>query len=93
MSKASWMDNHLTDLIQPPSLRAPEVIIGADWGTGADVWSAACVASSCSYGLDPCFIGNPDLYRYLSFCKAGCCSKVGRARMAHGRPKKITWPR
>jgi len=44
--KASWVNNHLTELIQPPSLRAPEVILRANWGTSADIWSAACVVSS-----------------------------------------------
>lgn len=51
--EASWVDNHLTELIQPPSLRAPEVILGAKWGTSADMWSAACVVSTLAsrYGL------------------------------------------
>ncbi len=44
--KASWLNNHLTELIQPPSLRAPEVILRANWSTSADIWSAACVVSS-----------------------------------------------
>lgn len=44
--KASWVDNHLTELIQPTSLRAPEVILRANWGPSADIWSAACVVSS-----------------------------------------------
>ena len=30
--KVSWVDNHLTELIQPTSLRAPEVILRAKWG-------------------------------------------------------------
>ncbi|KAJ3493433.1 hypothetical protein NLG97_g4736 [Lecanicillium saksenae] len=28
---ASWFDRHLTEWIQPPMLRAPEVILGAEW--------------------------------------------------------------
>lgn len=42
ISLASWVDNHLTEWIQPPSLRAPEVILGIPWNTKVDLWSAAC---------------------------------------------------
>lgn len=41
--KASWIDKHLTELIQPCSLRAPEVILGAEWDTTTDIWNAGCV--------------------------------------------------
>lgn len=47
--KASWVDNHLTELIQPPSLQAPEVILRANWGTSVDIWSAACVVSPVTF--------------------------------------------
>ncbi|KAH8919547.1 kinase-like protein [Atractiella rhizophila] len=29
--------------IQPPALRAPEVLLGAEWDTKADVWSVGCI--------------------------------------------------
>ncbi|XWX00235.1 hypothetical protein V2A60_008255 [Cordyceps javanica] len=40
---ASWRQNHLSDLIQSPALRAPEVTIGAPWDTGVDIWSLGCL--------------------------------------------------
>lgn len=43
---ASWHDKHLTEWIQPPSLRAPEVFLKASWSYPADIWSLACVVRS-----------------------------------------------
>ncbi|OBT42067.1 hypothetical protein VE00_07458 [Pseudogymnoascus sp. WSF 3629] len=40
---ASWVDKHLSDRIQSPHLRAPEVTLGAPWGTGVDIWSFGCL--------------------------------------------------
>ncbi|KFZ11572.1 hypothetical protein V502_07494 [Pseudogymnoascus sp. VKM F-4520 (FW-2644)] len=40
---ASWVDKHLSDRIQSPHLRAPEVTIGALWGAGVDLWSFGCL--------------------------------------------------
>lgn len=40
---ASWIDNHLTEVIQPVLLRAPEVIIGASWGPPVDIWNLGAV--------------------------------------------------
>ncbi|KAH7396111.1 kinase-like domain-containing protein [Pyrenochaeta sp. MPI-SDFR-AT-0127] len=40
---ASWKDDQLTELIQPPSLRAPEVFLGAPWDSSVDIWGFACV--------------------------------------------------
>ncbi|KAI0697559.1 kinase-like domain-containing protein [Cytidiella melzeri] len=42
-----WADSvneHFTDLIQSPALRAPEVCIGAGWGKPVDIWSVGCLA-------------------------------------------------
>lgn len=36
---ASWVRKHLTEMIQPKLLRAPEVIIGAPWGKEVDIWN------------------------------------------------------
>lgn len=49
---ASWTHNHLSYLIQPPALRAPEVTIGAPWGTGVDIWSLGCLVSTPTVLLD-----------------------------------------
>jgi len=36
---ASFTDKHLTELIQPLLLRAPEVILEAPWSTPVDIWN------------------------------------------------------
>ncbi|KAL8902811.1 MAG: hypothetical protein Q9207_004359 [Kuettlingeria erythrocarpa] len=40
---ASWRDKHLTELIQPPILRAPEVLLRAPWSESVDIWNLAIV--------------------------------------------------
>lgn len=40
---ASWIDYHLTEVIQPTLLRAPEVIIGASWAPPVDIWNLGAV--------------------------------------------------
>ncbi|KKK25487.1 hypothetical protein ARAM_002071 [Aspergillus rambellii] len=40
---ASWTDNHLTEVIQPVLLRAPEVILRAPWGAPVDIWNLGAV--------------------------------------------------
>ncbi|KAG8413358.1 hypothetical protein J3458_012928 [Metarhizium acridum] len=48
---ASWRENHLSDLIQSPALRAPEVTIGAPWDTGVDIWSLGCLVLEFVQGI------------------------------------------
>ncbi|PYI34281.1 kinase-like protein [Aspergillus indologenus CBS 114.80] len=36
---SSWVRKHLTEMIQPRLLRAPEVILGAPWGKEVDIWN------------------------------------------------------
>lgn len=45
---ASWTTQHLSDYIQPPILRAPEVMLGAPWGPPVDIWSLGCLVSVIS---------------------------------------------
>ncbi|KAJ9602681.1 hypothetical protein H2200_012875 [Cladophialophora chaetospira] len=40
---ASWVDRHLTKLIQPVTLRAPEVLIEAEWDYTTDLWNLGAV--------------------------------------------------
>ncbi|KAJ7186349.1 kinase-like protein [Mycena pura] len=50
---ACWADRveeHWTDLIQSPELRAPEVAVGAGWGKPADVWSLGCLVYELAMG-------------------------------------------
>ena len=36
---ASWTTKHLTEMIQPVLLRAPEVLLEAPWGPAVDIWN------------------------------------------------------
>lgn len=40
---SSWTTKHLTKIIQPVALRAPEVIIGAPWDASTDWWNLGAV--------------------------------------------------
>ncbi|RDA82776.1 hypothetical protein CP532_0407 [Ophiocordyceps camponoti-leonardi (nom. inval.)] len=40
---SSWFDKHLTEWIQPDMLRAPEVILGAEWDHKVDIWNLGLV--------------------------------------------------
>ncbi|KAF9012157.1 kinase-like protein [Hymenopellis radicata] len=40
---ANKVSNRFAGLIQPIALRSPEVIIGAEWDTKADIWNFACL--------------------------------------------------
>ena len=42
-SLAQFLDKRVTDDIQPGALRAPEVIIGYEWGTKVDIWALGCL--------------------------------------------------
>jgi serine/threonine-protein kinase SRPK3 len=54
LGNACWTDHHFTDDIQTRQYRCPEVILGAKWGTSADVWSAACVVSGRVWSIGRC---------------------------------------
>lgn len=43
LGNACWTYKHFTDDIQTRQYRSPEVILGADYDTSADIWSAACI--------------------------------------------------
>ncbi|KAJ7442394.1 kinase-like protein [Mycena galericulata] len=50
---ACWADRvneHFTDIIQSPELRAPEVVVGACWGKPADIWSLGCLVFELATG-------------------------------------------
>ncbi|OJJ46534.1 hypothetical protein ASPZODRAFT_132604 [Penicilliopsis zonata CBS 506.65] len=48
---ASWESNHLSDVIQSPALRAPEVTIGAPWDSAVDIWSLGCLVVEFVQGI------------------------------------------
>mgnify|MGYP003384964136 FL=1 len=43
LGNACWTHKHFTDDIQTRQYRSPEVILGAKYGTSADMWSVACI--------------------------------------------------
>ncbi|EED20490.1 protein kinase, putative [Talaromyces stipitatus ATCC 10500] len=55
---ASWKDRHLSELIQSPALRAPEVTIGAPWESSVDIWSLGCLIVEFIQGI-VLFSGEP----------------------------------
>lgn len=50
LGNACWQNNHFTDAIQTRHYRCLEVILGADYGPSADIWSAACMAFELATG-------------------------------------------
>ncbi|KAL2061821.1 hypothetical protein VTL71DRAFT_7199 [Oculimacula yallundae] len=47
---SSWLERHLSDCIQPPLLRAPEVTLGAAWGPPVDIFSLGCLIIELTKG-------------------------------------------
>lgn len=45
LGNACWVNHHFTEDIQTRQYRSPEVILGAKWDAGADIWSLACMVS------------------------------------------------
>lgn len=43
LGNACWTYHHFTSQIQTRQYRSPEVIIGAEYGPSADIWSFACM--------------------------------------------------
>lgn len=45
---ATWVDNSVIEPVQDEALRAPEVILGAQWNSSVDIWNLGCLVSSYS---------------------------------------------
>ncbi|NXY85904.1 SRPK1 kinase, partial [Alcedo cyanopectus] len=43
LGNACWVHHHFTEEIQARPYRALEVLLGAGYGTPADIWSTACL--------------------------------------------------
>nr|XP_043879732.1 SRSF protein kinase 2-like isoform X2 [Solea senegalensis] len=50
LGNACWVHKHFTEDIQTCQYRSVEVLIGADYDTPADIWSAACMAFELATG-------------------------------------------
>ncbi|KAM4610019.1 SRSF protein kinase 3 [Polymixia lowei] len=50
LGNACWVYKHFTEDIQTRQYRALEVLIGAEYGTSADIWSTACMAFELATG-------------------------------------------
>ncbi|XP_023104597.2 SRSF protein kinase 3 isoform X3 [Felis catus] len=46
LGNACWVHKHFTEDIQTRQYRAVEVLIGAEYGPPADIWSTACMTTS-----------------------------------------------
>lgn len=55
---ACWQDQHLTDRIQPPVLRAPEITLDAPWESSVDIYDLGCLIYYFVTGTLP-FPGRP----------------------------------
>ena len=42
---AHFDDQHLSKIVQPSALRAPEVALGLTWDKAIDIWSLGCLVS------------------------------------------------
>ncbi|KAF4525250.1 hypothetical protein B566_EDAN014553 [Ephemera danica] len=50
LGNACWVNNHFSDEIQTRQYRAIEVLLGANYGPAADIWSVGCVAYELATG-------------------------------------------
>ncbi|XP_029006852.1 SRSF protein kinase 2-like isoform X2 [Betta splendens] len=50
LGNACWVHKHFTEDIQTCQYRSAEVLVGADYGTPADIWSTACMAFELATG-------------------------------------------
>jgi serine/threonine protein kinase len=56
LGNACWRNKHFTDDIQTRQYRSPEVLLGANYDTSADMWSFGCIVFECLVGV-PIFAG------------------------------------
>ncbi|KAF5280534.1 hypothetical protein FQR65_LT00285 [Abscondita terminalis] len=50
LGNACWVDKHFTEDIQTRQYRSLEVLLGAGYGSSADIWSTACMAFELATG-------------------------------------------
>ncbi|KDR82262.1 hypothetical protein GALMADRAFT_90824 [Galerina marginata CBS 339.88] len=92
---ANKMSNRFAEVIQPESLRSPEVIIGAEWDTKTDIWNFGCLVYEFFRGsklFDPLWdiekSGMNPTQTHLSQI-AGLCGHFPPEFLARGRKSKL----
>lgn len=65
LGNACWVNHHFTEDIQTRQYRSPEVILGAKWDAGADIWSLACMVNQKQSRL--LAVINPYTFRFLNY--------------------------
>ncbi|KAH6692402.1 kinase-like domain-containing protein [Plectosphaerella plurivora] len=91
---ATWADNHLSDVIQPIRLRAPEVLIRAkDWDQSVDWWNFGCVLMQlsrrvCLFTGDHPLDGDYDFFMHLAQIE-DLCGPFPRQLLDRGLPELV----
>ncbi|KJA15913.1 hypothetical protein HYPSUDRAFT_91667 [Hypholoma sublateritium FD-334 SS-4] len=92
---ANFMSNRFAEVIQPESLRSPEVIIGAEWDTKADIWNFGCLVYEFARGsklFDPHWANEKNKMNptqtHLSQI-AGLCGEFPSEFLDRGKKSKI----
>ncbi|KAE9966880.1 hypothetical protein BLS_006763 [Venturia inaequalis] len=64
---ATWTHEHLYETISTPTMRSPEVLLGAPWDTKTDIWSLGILIFEMLSGFNAfdC-VKNETQYRYLT---------------------------
>lgn len=50
LGNSCFVDRHTSDFIQTCEYKAPEILLGAGYGTAVDLWSLACTLYECATG-------------------------------------------
>lgn len=73
LGNACWQNHHFTRDIQTRQYRSPEVILGSDYDSSADMWSCACLVRPLRCHLLYLYLWDAAV-RYLSLSLASICS-------------------
>uniref|UniRef100_A0A4W5LUW4 non-specific serine/threonine protein kinase n=1 Tax=Hucho hucho TaxID=62062 RepID=A0A4W5LUW4_9TELE len=98
LGNACWVYKHFTEDIQTCQYRSVEVLIGADYGTPADIWSTACMAFELPCSFSSLFCSIPSVIMQDSFpcLLTGHLRRISRLkpwRLCEILLYKYQWPR
>lgn len=60
MGFAKSIDNNMTDYVATRWYRPPELLVGAEYGTGIDIWAVGCILAELT-DTQPLFPGNDEI--------------------------------